>query len=130
MKGDRGEAFPRLWLMTPEFFGSVAVGVLRDFLDFVEPSSRPATAPLQPWWAAMVDAFKRLKLRLDPHVVTIDGRWDWMKRQTSASLLAIVRASGGDVDDIVRRLLDEGQARFSGRHQAFLATVPPGWKPT
>jgi len=130
LKGQRAEMLPKKWANAPVFFGAFAVGMLRDFLDFVESSKRPNTAPLQPWWAAMVERFERIPMRIKPGEITVDGRWEWLKRQTSASLLMIIRASGGESEKIIERLIEEGNLRFSGRHEAFLAAVPKDWKPT
>lgn len=130
LKGDRAEKFPAQFANSTGFFGPIAVGVLRDFLDFVEPSDRPSTAPLQRWWAAMVARFERLTLRRAAKVVALDERWQWLKRQVSASLLVIVKACGGDADSMLASLLAEGERRYSGKHNALLATVPAGWQLT
>ena len=104
-------------LEAPELVPSLALGHLRDFVDFVDGSvaGNRSRAPLLAWWEVFVDGAGRAGLSLSGTAArTLDTVRAWFARQVAPSLALLVEAFGWED---VRRMSREGRERWSVRHQ-------------
>ena len=118
LKGEQARGFRSVLLSPLDEFAGLALGVLRDFVDFVDASldANVSRAPLLSSWESLVGAVERVKLVVRGRVApTVERVVEWMEGQVSA-MLAVYRRLGHSVDDLVRL----GEGRFRHRHRALL----------
>lgn len=103
------------------------LGVLRDFVDFVdsESSLNRSRQALLGWWAEFLGGAERAGLRLSAREVKpLEAVRHWVRKQVSASLAVLcavdLECAGGDVA-VLLSLLDEGRSRYRKRHRALLS---------
>lgn len=118
LKGETARGFRDVLLAPLEEFTGLALGVLRDFVDFVDVSqdANVSRAPLLSSWESLVGHVDRVKLVVRGRVApTVERVVEWMESQVSA-MLAVYRRLGHSVDDLVAL----GEGRFRHRHRALL----------
>jgi len=63
-RSDKAIAWLNEFLMAgPSQWNALAIGLIRDVIDFVEQSERPDRAPLLPWWGKFIEGNERLKTK-------------------------------------------------------------------
>lgn len=138
VRGDRAEGLgEKLRCMPPGDLPAFGLGVIRDFVDFIEPGDPSqiegqerwkGECELASWWAAMVGRVARIKLtiaRPEPH---IERAWKWAKQAWAATYFTFIKASGGDVS-FLDVLMEEGEKRYNARHRQIVETAggEGGW---
>lgn len=105
----------------PELF----LGVLRNFVDFVEPSedSNRSRWDLLPWWSAFVNDFRRVRLApvrvvASPEKYLIQARKYGAMFHTYVSLLA---SHGRSEASVLSELHQHGSSLLKPRHRLLLA---------
>lgn len=99
----------------------LAIGFLRAFIDFVDPSTdtnKSRQAPL-PKWLFWYRSVQKAQVELPPRpVLTLRRAWDWVEKQ--AAPLAALLASA----DVTRfhRMLLHAENRWTDRHKLLLAS--------
>ena len=106
-------------LLAPlEEFTDLALGVVREFVDFVDASqdANVSRAPLLPSWGLLVGSVERVRLAVKGRAApTVERVVEWMESQVSA-MLAVYRRLGHSVDGLVL----VGESRFRHRHRSLL----------
>ena len=118
LKKEQARGFRSVLLAPLDEFTGLALGVLRDFVDFVDVSQdgNVSRAPLLASWEALVGHVERVKLVVSGRVApTVERVVQWMEGQVSA-MLAVYRRLGYSLDDLTRL----GEGRFRHRHRALL----------
>lgn len=118
LKGEAARGFRAVLLAPLDEFARLALGVLRDFVDFVDASqdSNVSRAPLLPSWESLVGQVERVKLVLRGRVApSLERVTEWMEVQVSA-MLAVYERLGHSVQD----LLALGRSRWKHRHRSLL----------
>ncbi len=121
MKGAAARAFKSVLLSDADTFVHQAVGVLREFVDFVDRSSSANISRCGnlPSWELFTQGLERVKLRVAGVVVdSLERVADWLEGQVAATLYTYHRA-GRSVGD----LLQLGKGRMSKRHRVLLAAA-------
>ena len=118
LKGVQARGFRSVLLAPLEEFTDLALGVVREFVDFVDASqdANVSRAPLLPSWGLLVGSVERVRLAVKGRAApTVERVVEWMESQVSA-MLAVYRRLGHSVDDLVRL----GESRFRHRHRSLL----------
>lgn len=129
LKHDRAERFQELIQgKRLDQLPRLAVAVIRDMIEFVQPSKDKSRAPLQAWWAAIVMGIEKIRLKIPEKIVHVAKTWHWLYRQVSGALYTLLQASGGD-ESFLGILYDQGKRVYGPRHAAVLATAggAGGW---
>lgn len=119
LKEEAARGFGAILAAELDGFASSALGVLRDFVDFVdaEQDANVSRAPLLPSWEALVGAVERVKVAVHGRTApTVERVVHYLEHQVSA-MLAVYHDLGHSVDALV----DFGKQRFQHRHRALLA---------
>ena len=119
LKEEAARGFGRILAADLDGFAASALGVLRDFVDFVDASqdTNVSRAPLLPSWEALVGAVERVKVAVHGRPApTVERVVRYLERQVSA-MLAVYQDLGHSVDELVAF----GRGRFQHRHRALLA---------
>lgn len=107
-----------------ERFGSVVLGLVRDFVDFVEVAgdSNRARAPLTPFWDAFCGAVARARLTLEGIAQrTIEDALAWFEHQVAPIYALLRQALPSSALD---RVASDGRRRWRRRHVAMLGSGP------
>lgn len=121
LKHEAAKSFKAILMGDTLLFAQQAVGVLREFVDFVDTSSdsNVTRAPLLPLWQQFTKALERVKLKLAPkEVKTLEQVKNWLEYQVSALLYTYGRAGGS-----INHLLQVGKTRLKPKHHRFLTHV-------
>lgn len=121
LKDNAARGFKSIMLGSVDSFGSDCLGVLRDYLDFVDASSGTniCRSPLLPQWAPFTAGLERIVLRLTVRTEpTVDRVVHWIEHQVAATLFTYHRMRYP-----IRALLVKGKGRLKARHRSVLACV-------
>lgn len=102
---------------------AAALGFLRRFIDFVDPSTdvNKSRQQLLPEWAAWLLKVEKAVLDLTPRPVdTLERVSNWFTRQVAASAALLRRAYGPDALD---QLISDGEQRWTRRHRLMLGAT-------
>lgn len=119
LKGEAARGFGGILAAEVDELAALSLGVLRDFVDFVDASkdANVSRAPLLPSWEALVGTHERVKVAVHGKGAPMVERVvRYLERQVSA-MLAVYHDLGHSVDD----LLALGKGRYQHRHRALLA---------
>jgi DNA relaxase NicK len=87
----------------------VIVGLVRAFVDFVEPSSNKSRSVLQGWWSSAVESFDQIVTSIPKIVVTIESKWQWLQQSVRRTMAIMHHACVGD-QAWLSRLLAGGES--------------------
>ncbi len=99
----------------------VVVGLIQDFVDFVDPESdtNRSRCAFLPFWGNFIEGCKRLTVYLEPRKdPTLPRIIDWLDRQVAVNL-AVFRETGHSVEKLIRF----GKSRFGEKHLALIASA-------
>jgi phage replication initiation protein len=101
--------------------GEIVAGVLRNYLNFVEPNedSNKARWPVSKWWLDFLGNVEKLRLTIKKGAKTIEDVKGWLDRQVSTSL-ALLHKHYKDSYDFVGDLIEKGNSRLKPHHYAML----------
>lgn len=119
LKGEMAKAFKHVLLSEPDEFRNATIGMLRQFVDFVDAGSTSniSRAPLLPQWAAFTAGLERVKIRLVGTVqLTAERVVHYIEHQVAATLYTYHRLGYP-----VGELLQLGRQRLKSRHRSVLA---------
>lgn len=119
LKGNMARAFRDVLLSADEVFKRTAVGMLRQFVDFVDAAatSNISRAPLLPAWASFTEELERVRIRVVGAVQpTVDRVVHFIEHQVAATLYTYARLGYS-----VGELLQNGRRRLKARHRSLLA---------
>ncbi len=117
LKGDYARAFLPVLLAEDAEFAAALVGLLRDFVDFVDASSSSniSRADLLPSWEAFTAGLERVRLRVAASVApTIERLERYIRKQVAASLYVFLAAGNSFAE-----LLELGEGRLKARHRSM-----------
>jgi hypothetical protein len=123
LRGDHARAVGKALPVVGELPATV-VGAIRSFFDCIDRSGHVnvSECSLLPWWAAWVDGvvkFHAAVVRPEPN---LDSATRWVEQALAPTLAAVMRARGRTAQPWLRRLLlEDGPARWSGRHRAIVS---------
>lgn len=125
LKGRYARAMKGVLLADLDEIAALVVGVVRDFVDFVDVSkdSNPSRAPLLPAWRSFTEGLARVRLPVEGTTVpTADRIRRYIEHQVAASLYTYCRLGYS-----LQVLLDTGKRRLRPRHRSVLTYVgaPP-----
>lgn len=103
-----------------EAFANVSLSLIRDFVDFVEPSedSNRSRAPLLPFWESFCGSVQRARLTLEGVVArTLDDALAWFEHQVAPVYALLLQGFGRPVLDALAR---SGRQRWKPRHEKML----------
>ena len=126
LRGDHARAVGKALAVVGELPATV-VGAVRSFFDCVDRSARMnvSECPLLSWWAAWVDGVVKFHAAVVRPVPNLDSATRWVEQALAPTLAAVMAARGRQAQPWLRRLLlEDGPARWSGRHRAI---VGEGW---
>ncbi len=124
LKGGMARSFRDVLLSEDEVFRQTSVGVLRQFVDFVDASSSSniSRAKLLPVWEAFTERLERVRIRVAGAVQpSVDRVVRFIEHQVAATLYTYWRLGNS-----VGSLLRSGQTRLKSRHRSVLAGVGGG----
>lgn len=119
LKKERAALFQPILLGDLLDLPKIAVGLLREFVDFVDRSSakNASRTNLLPSWKAFTMGLERVKMKLQGQAqLTIEQMVNWIEHQVAASL-AVYYKLGFSVEN----LLQIGNRRMRKRHHGLLA---------
>jgi len=119
LKHDFARAFSAVLLADIEDIPSLAAGVVRDFVDFVdvERDSNVSRAPLLPSWEAFLSGIQRVRLAIAGAALQTPERIKhYMEHQVAATLYTYAQLGHS-----VGALLRLGRSRVRARHRLVLA---------
>jgi len=119
LKGDMARSYRDVLLAEDEAFLRTTVGVLRQFVDFVDASSSSniSRAPLLPVWEALTGKLDRVRIRVAGAVQpSVDRVVHFIEHQVAATLYTYWRLGNS-----VGSLLRSGEHRLKARHRTVLA---------
>lgn len=119
LKQAYARAFSGILLADIEAIPSLAAGVVRDFVDFVdiEQDSNVSRAPLLPSWEAFVAGIERVRLAIaGASLPTPEAVVHYIEHQAAAMLYTYAQL-GNSIGGLLRR----GKSRVRARHRAILA---------
>lgn len=106
--------------------GKLISGILRNYVNFVEPNLNDPDHrerwPLASWWSNFLDDAERVRIAIKKVEPTIDSLKQWVKRQVGPTLACILAYFKGD-SEFLDEVLADGQTRLSPRHLAILAAT-------
>lgn len=123
LKGDLAAAAYDLLQGTLKDACVAALGFLRRFIDFVDPTTdaNKSRQELLPEWAAWLLKVEKAVLDLPPRPIdTLAHVADWFTRQVAASAALLRRAYGPDALD---QLISDGEQRWTRRHRLMLGAT-------
>lgn len=130
LKGDRARAAAHVLFDPEAAFGIVAIGLVRDFVDYVdrESSANRRRCSLLPFWEAFIGSGDRIRLQMDEQPArSMDRTADWIWSQVAPSLalyeMWVEIADKTARDQLRRDLRQEGLRRLKQRHQALLSAA-------
>ena len=106
--------------------GKVAAGVLRTYVNFVEPSetdSNIARWAVSSWWSEFLGCVEKVRLTIKAVVKTIKDTMDWARHQWSKSAAVIdlfLDSKKLDVYDFFAELISDGRVRLKSSDYAKL----------
>lgn len=106
--------------------GTVIAGVLKHYLNFVEPSadSNKTRWPISRWWASFLGEVEKVKLTIQQGEKTIEKKIKWIDNQVSTTLAILdiwARRKGENVYDyLIKSLIEKGMLRLKPYHYALL----------
>mgnify|MGYP002778422984 CR=1 FL=1 len=121
LKGEMARSFKEILLLDSDHFSQKAVGVLREFIDFVdaEKDSNVSRAPLLALWEEFTKNLSRVKIRATGIVTqTLETVKEWLEFQVSAMLHTYAKAGGS-----VGQLLKLGEGRLKRKHRLLIASA-------
>jgi DNA relaxase NicK len=126
LKADRAEKAAELLLGVvgegaPVSFGRLAVGILRNFVDFVDASSSTNRnrCKLLPFWAEFIAGMQRVKLTLLGKARKgLEDAQEHLEAQYAAVVATVYRAHGAEW---LWKLVAMGESRMGPKHQRLLA---------
>lgn len=124
LKGGMARSFRDVLLSEDEAFRRTTVGVLRQFVDFVDASSSSniSRAQLLPVWEAFTERLERVRIREAGAVQpSVDRVVRFIEHQVAATLYTYWRLGNS-----VGSLLRSGQTRLKSRHRSVLAGAGAG----
>lgn len=119
LKGNMARESLQLLLAPAEEFIAKSVGVLREFVDFVDTSvdQNVSRAPLILLWSDFTQQLERAKIRVSEVVDhTIEQVQEWLEKQVSAMLFTFAKA-GGSVGELIKL----GRTRTKKKHRLLIA---------
>lgn len=126
LKGTRAVAAAEVLLGTLDGFGVMALGLVRDFVDFVDSgsSTNRSRCDLLPFWQDFVGSASRIHIRVDQRPQpTLERISDWLWGQVSPSLalyeMWMEAVDNLTKEEIRRDLRREGLSRLSSRRMAL-----------
>ncbi len=113
LKAERADKAAQLILAHPEQLIENTVGMIREFVDFVDASedSNRSRCSFLPFWQKFIKAFERVKVQLTPRPeLTLERLKDWIEGQVAPSLALYEMAFGNrDSYDDVDLVVSNGQ---------------------
>ncbi len=106
--------------------GKVAAGVLRTYVNFVEPSETDtniARWAVSPWWSEFLGCVEKVRLTIKAVIKTMKDKIDWIGRQGAKTLAMIdiyLEAKKLDAYDYFGELLSTGRERLKPADYAIL----------
>lgn len=106
--------------------GVVAAGVLRTYINFVEPSlsdTNVARWDVSPWWSEFLGLVEKVRLTIKAVVKTIKDTMDWARHQWSKSAAVIdlfLDSKKLDAYDFFGELISDGRSRLKPSDYAKL----------
>lgn len=126
LKGSRAAAAAELLFETLDVFGATALGLVRDFVDFVDKdsSANRSRCDLLPYWHDFVGSVSRMRVQIGQRPQpSLDRISDWIWGQVSPSLalyeMYLQAAENKTKEEIRRDLRREGLSRLSARRMAL-----------
>ena len=126
LKGDMARSYRNVLLAQDELFRTATVGVLRQFVDFVDASSSSniSRAPLLPVWERLTGKLERVRIRVAGAVQpSVDRVVNFIEHQVAATLYTYWRLGHS-----VGRVLRSGEQRLKARHRSVLVFAGAGGK--
>ena len=120
LKGDMARSYRDVLLASDEVFRRTTVGVLRQFVDFVDASSEKniSRAPLLPVWELFTGHLDRVRLRASGAVQpSVERIVQFIEHQVAATLFAYCRLGYS-----MGTLLANGKKRLKSRHRSLLSS--------
>lgn len=97
------------------------LGALLEFKEIGKHSQRERW-PVCKWWSDFLVYVGKMKLGTQPLIRTVETAFIWVQKQVAPTLAMLVEASGGDLEQITR-LIVEGGTRLRTWHRAALAAL-------
>lgn len=102
-------------------------GMLRSFLDFVEPSSdsNKSRAVLQPWWEELVGHFDKFRIARSERPKTLQEVVNYISKQVAPTLATL--AHFPQFNQWLSGWLESGMTRIKGRKKMLLVEAQTAW---
>lgn len=124
LKGERARSFKDVLLMSLEDLPKACVGIIRDYIDFVDVSQdkNVSRAPLLPTWALFTQELERFKLSIAGKAVkTLENVKYWLEDSVSAMLATYALAG-----ESVGKLIKIGREKMGEKHRRLLYSQRDG----
>lgn len=98
--------------------GQLLRGTLRQYLRFLTPSTdrNKSRWPTVRWWDDLMANVDRLQLTIKKEAKTIEEMTNWVDKQISPTIAAILKAQEGDMGWL-RKIILKGSSRLTQRHK-------------
>lgn len=103
----------------PSRLAETVIGIIRDFVDFIEPCANRTRSGLQGWWARIIESAPKLRTIVPTPPADLLRTLAWLRGAVSPSLALIMDYAGGDIEALTH-LERIGRTRLNAKHQALL----------
>lgn len=95
-RGERLQVVRKKWgeVKGQTEWAAFAIGLLRDYVDVVEPGDRPSRCALVSWWEACVGAFEKASTKVVRPKVTLAQKMRWLEKCVLPTLAVTIAAAG------------------------------------
>ena len=123
-KKQRAQLLARYMLETDDI-GHLLKGTLKNYIRFLQKPKKSTDMRKRrwktaPWYKKMLDDVSKLKLTTKPAERSIEDMKDWVKKQISPTIAAIMEANEGDTEWLYAMIIN-GSTRLKTKHKQAIA---------
>jgi DNA relaxase NicK len=97
----------------------LVVGLIRSYVDFVEPSINTTRSTLVSWWDHLVGDVSRFKVARKKLAQTVETAKRWLLQAVASTLAMVLKADEGETN-FLGELFDHGEDNLNPRHHRII----------
>ena len=115
-------------LFAGQFHPATVAGVIRAFIDFLEPDTTATNVSRRPqvgWWRTLLNSAAKVPIRIPKPIITLDKKRQWVEKSVAPTFALLTEAEAGDMAWFYQ-LIRDGRLRLTREQLALLETVTHG----